>query len=223
MIHMKHFLCITLCMSIQQVFCMEQSDTKEVMGVLSEIKTWKDVERFTGFIVAYTGSSKELGKERGYSLYQDSSLNYGYVEEEPLVGTYHNKLYEEAYTLWTLINKIDCGYCNLTDSSIAKANLLMRVATLKEINQIRIAISDNNAGFGKLLEDDLELESNGILQRCKQLKYLPELKKKYAEDLAKALLKCYQEHDEKRIPVAYPILPYEMLLHITKFKYGVEN
>ncbi len=218
MVNVKYFLCIVISMNMQHSFCMEQSDTKEVMAVLSEIKTWETIEPFAGYLVAYTTISERLG--RGYIIDQDSSIKYGYIEKNPLtredVQDYTPYQKPAGYTLLPLLNEDQSGYDELTDSSITGANVSMRAATMQEITQIRAAIS-GNARFGNFFGTYHQSKSNKIIQGCEQLK------KKYAQDLAIALLGCYNAHEEKRIPVVYPILPYEMLLHITKFKYGVED
>jgi hypothetical protein len=117
------------------------------------IKTWQDVSPFAGKIVAYTAIRSFLDDTIDRYLLPSSNLSYGYVEGKSsqwVIGG-------EGYKLHPLLEKEgEQRNIALKDAYIAKRFFDMRKITSQEAEEIRDALTAQEAKFAYVWKDKFD-------------------------------------------------------------------
>lgn len=133
---------------------------------MQSIHKWYDIKPFLNQIVAYTTTSNRFGLNRGYQIYPNSTIKFGYIFgkiSQNIYGINLNTLKHEQikqlmsdtydyenpyYRLIPILNPDDVnGDLSITNDDLEIGNLNMRLATNDEANLIIKMIDEGKCEF----------------------------------------------------------------------------
>lgn len=109
---------------------------------MTKIEKWESMAPFASRVVAFRTTSPYFGAKKGFSIDSDASLKFGYISD--YITSYARG---EAYNIKRLLKPTEVSeLCALVNPRL-DIPLLMRLATLEEVNKMRKAIQSAAAKF----------------------------------------------------------------------------
>jgi len=110
---------------------------------MTKIEKWESVTPFAGRVVAFRTTSPYFGAKKGFPIDSDASLKFGYISDDP--SSYDEG--EMGYKITRLLKPTEIpGGCIVLNSHL-DIPLLMRLATVEEVNKMRKAVESAIAEF----------------------------------------------------------------------------
>ncbi len=114
---------------------------------MNPIQSVDDVSIFAGRIVAYKTTSYRLGSTRGYDI-GVKDVRFALIDKEIRTVTYNNLMVETGYLMSLFLGSKEIpSDRRLSDSSLEKANMHMRLASIDEIERLKTAMQHNEANL----------------------------------------------------------------------------
>lgn len=109
---------------------------------MTKIEKWESMAPFASRVVAFRTTSPYFGAKKGFSIDSDASLKFGYISDDP--SSYEGEM---GYKITRLLKPTEIPGGCLVFNSHLDIPLLMRLATVEEVNKMRKAVESAMAEF----------------------------------------------------------------------------